>query len=92
MRIDSADHINFATLLQRAVNEPGRVHEAYSAFHNYSIGNQLLALGQCALRGILPGPIATFPRWKSRGRSLPAKIGETLYPSEISVQGGEMNH
>jgi uncharacterized protein (TIGR03435 family) len=24
--------------------------------------------------------------------TLPAKIGETLYPSEISVQGGEMNH
>jgi acetoin utilization protein AcuB len=23
---------------------------------------------------------------------LPANIGETLYPSEISVQGGEMNH
>jgi hypothetical protein len=24
--------------------------------------------------------------------ALPAKIGETLYPSEIRVQGGEMNH
>jgi hypothetical protein len=24
--------------------------------------------------------------------TLPAKIGETLYASEISVQGGEMNH
>ena len=24
--------------------------------------------------------------------SLPANIGETLYPSEISVQGGEMTH
>ena len=35
--------------------------------------------------------------WRTTGHyvravALPAKIGETLYPSEISVQGGEMNH
>jgi antirestriction protein ArdC len=58
----------FATLLEQAVNEPGLISSAYSAFHNYSLGNQLLALSQCLARGISPGPIATFQRWKELGR------------------------
>jgi hypothetical protein len=62
------DQLGFSALLQEAIAVPGRVHEAYSAFHNYSIGNQLLALMQCHQRGIAPGPIATFAKWKERGR------------------------
>ena len=58
----------FADLLNRALDEPGIVSRAYSAFHGYSIGNQLLALVQCAERGITPGPIATFMGWKEKGR------------------------
>jgi antirestriction protein ArdC len=58
----------WAKLLNQALTEPGVISEAYSAFHGYSIGNQLLALIQCRARGIQPGPIATFPRWKERGR------------------------
>src|SRR5690242_21809182 len=42
--------------------------EAYSAFHRYSVGNQILALVQCQLRGLEPGPINTFPGWQARGR------------------------
>jgi hypothetical protein len=60
--------IDFTTLLARAVSEPGLISTAYSAFHGYSVGNQLLALCQCLQRGIAPGPIATFPGWKSKGR------------------------
>jgi len=48
--------------------------QAYSAFHNYSLGNQLLALFQCHLRGLTAGPINTFPGWKNLGRSV--KKGE----------------
>src|SRR5262249_39288854 len=55
-------------ILHDAINQPGAIHEAYSRFHNYSIGNQLLALGQCSARGLQPGPIATFMRWKELGR------------------------
>jgi len=62
--------IDFTTLLTRAVSEPGIISKAYSAFHGYSIGNQLLALFQCAARGIEPGPIATFMGWKDKGRSV----------------------
>lgn len=58
----------FAELLSRALSEPGVVSRAYSAFHGYSIGNQILALVQCAERGIPPGPIATFMGWKDKGR------------------------
>jgi hypothetical protein len=58
----------FTDLLARALSEPGRIHEAYSAFHHYSAGNQLLALFECHARGIEPGPLATFPGWKAKGR------------------------
>jgi hypothetical protein len=61
---------DFTTLLQRAVTEPGLVSRAYTTFHGYSFGNQLLALVQCLERGIAPGPIATFMGWKALGRSV----------------------
>jgi antirestriction protein ArdC len=58
----------FSDLLTRAVTEPGIVSTAYTAFHQYSLGNQLLALGQCVARGLEPGPLATFPHWRELGR------------------------
>jgi hypothetical protein len=58
----------WSALLVEAVNKPGLIMEAYSAFHQYSIGNQLLALVQCHVRGIQPGPINTFPKWQALGR------------------------
>jgi antirestriction protein ArdC len=60
--------VSWRNILRDAITRPGTVHEAYSRFHNYSIGNQLLALMQCNARNIQPGPIATFPRWKELGR------------------------
>jgi antirestriction factor ArdC-like protein len=58
----------FANLLQSAVTQPGIVSAAYRAFYGYSIGNQILAMMQCAERGIALGPIATFMSWKGKGR------------------------
>ena len=43
---------DFATLLAQATTEPGRLSAAYFAFHQYSLGNQLLAMFQCHARGI----------------------------------------
>src|SRR6478672_1422777 len=60
--------VSWQKILHDAISEPGVIHNAYSRFHNYSLGNQLLALFQCSARGIQPGPIATFPRWKELGR------------------------
>src|SRR5881394_2642132 len=62
------NELTFGLALQRAVTMPGSIMEAYSAFHNYSIGNQILALIQCQLRGIQPGPIRTFKGWQERNR------------------------
>jgi antirestriction protein ArdC len=55
-------------ILRSAVVEPGIISNAYRAFHNYSIGNQILAFVQCTQRAIAPGPLATFPGWKAKGR------------------------
>lgn len=60
--------VSWAALLDEAVKKPGFIHEAYSRFHNYSLGNQLLALFQCFERGVQPGPLATWPKWKELGR------------------------
>ncbi len=59
---------SFADLLGSAVMEPGILSAAYRQFHQYSVGNQLLAWVQCLERGIQPGPMATYPRWKELGR------------------------
>lgn len=64
----------FADLLQSAVHDPGTLSRAYRQFHTYSLGNQLLAMGQCHTRGLEPGPMATYPRWKDLGRQV--KKGE----------------
>jgi len=58
----------WSALLIEAVTKPGLIMKAYSAFHAYSIGNQILALVQCQMRGLQPGPINTFPKWKDLGR------------------------
>lgn len=61
-------HPSWAELLRTAVTQPGTISQAFRRFHGYSLGNQLLALMQCQQRGIQPGPIATFMRWKELGR------------------------
>jgi hypothetical protein len=69
MNIESHEQTaSFADLLSRAISEPGQIHSAYFAFHGYSLGNQFLAMIQCAERGIAIGPIASFNKWKDRGR------------------------
>jgi len=70
----NTEAVRWSQLLLDAVNKPGQLLAAYSAFHNYSIGNQLLALAQCQGRGITPGPMSTFPGWVEKGRHV--KKGE----------------
>jgi antirestriction protein ArdC len=57
-------------LLKEAVNTPGMIMQAYSAFHTYSTGNQLFALWQCYQRELQPGPLATYPGWQKLGRQV----------------------
>jgi antirestriction protein ArdC len=75
----------WADLLHKAVTEPGVVSTAFSRFHNYSLGNQLLAYVQCERRGITPGPIGTFMRWKELSRHV--KKGEKAITLCMPVTG-----
>ena len=60
----------WSELLRDAVSTPGKLLEAYTAFHNFSVGNSLLALFQCYERGITPGPLNTYKGWQQLGRQV----------------------
>jgi hypothetical protein len=60
----------WSDLLNEAVREPGLILQAYSAFHGYSIGNQVAALIQCQRRGLTAGPINTYNGWLSLNRQV----------------------
>jgi len=62
-------------LLNEVITEEGVISEAFKAFHNYSVGNQIMAWTQCKQRGIQPSPIATMRNWNRMGRKV--KKGET---------------
>jgi antirestriction protein ArdC len=63
-------HATWGELLRDAVEKPGRMLEAYTAFHNYSFGNALLALEQCVRRNLQPGPLNTYRGWLERKRQV----------------------
>jgi len=68
--VDSSNREKWSELLQQAVNEPGLMLKAYTAFHGYSLGNQFAAMLQCAFRRIEEGPIDTYKGWQSKGRQV----------------------
>lgn len=57
-------------LLREVVDTPGVIADCYHTFHDYSPGNQMLAWWQCTTRKITPGPLGTFKKWKSLGRTV----------------------
>src|SRR6267143_1610431 len=63
-------HASWGELLRNAVEKPGRMLEAYTAFHNYSFGNALLALEQCIRRNLQPGPLNTYRGWLEKKRQV----------------------
>ena len=66
--------VAWATMLQDAVTQPGIISACYRTFHNYSMGNQLLAWSQLQARDMSLAPIATYKRWSELGRQV--KKGE----------------
>ena len=66
------DH--WSKLLVDSVNQPGAIMVAYKAFHNYSLGNMMMAYWQLHLRNIPLGPINTYKGWQGLGRTV--KRGE----------------
>lgn len=72
---------DYEAIVREALHEPGKISAAYTAFWNYSLGNQWLArmqLGRCE-------PINTFPKWKELGRFVKRgeKAIELLMPVTI---------
>lgn len=63
-------HASWGQLLHEAVEKPGRMLAAYTAFHNYSFGNALLALEQCVRRNLRLGPLNTYRGWLERKRQV----------------------
>jgi hypothetical protein len=61
---------DWMALLETILTKPGLLGDYYRAFHNYSVGNQLLAVLQLHERGVEVGPIASFNAWKKKGRSV----------------------
>lgn len=61
---------DWPALLADAVNKPGVLSSAYSVFHNYSLGNQMLAWEQLASRGLPLTPLGTFKKWTDLGRKV----------------------
>jgi antirestriction protein ArdC len=68
-------HATWGELLREAVEKPGRMLQAYTAFHNYSFGNALLALDECVRRNLQPGPLNTYRGWLACKRQV--RKGET---------------
>lgn len=73
--------VAWVELLRKAVEEPGIISKAYSMFHTYSFGNQLMALSQLSDRGIEIGPIASYGRWQELGRQV--RKGETALVMQV---------
>jgi len=73
--------VEWVELLRQAVEEPGIISKAYSLFHDYSVGNQMLALWQLNSRNIPIGPIASYSRWQSLGRQV--RKGETALVMQV---------
>jgi antirestriction protein ArdC len=60
---NTQQHATWGEMLHNAVHAPGKLLAAYTAFHNYSFGNALLALEQCISRKIEPGPLNSYKGW-----------------------------
>ncbi len=57
-------------LLREAIDNPGVLSTAYQRFHEYSLGNRLGVIVQCRIRGIEPGPFASYNAWQKLDRQV----------------------
>ena len=79
-------------LLREAIENPGVLGEAYSRFHEYSLGNRLGVIIQCRLRGLEVGPFASYAAWQRLDRQVkrgekPLLILHPMYRSEEDENG-----
>lgn len=65
---------DWSLMFEQALCQPGLLSKAYSMFHEYSLGNGLIAVGQLIARGLPITPIASYKKWLELGRQV--KKGE----------------
>lgn len=65
---EKSNRPDWAKLFTDALSCPGKISEAYSVFHQYSLGNAILAALQLGAKGLPLSPIASFNKWKELGR------------------------
>jgi antirestriction protein ArdC len=75
--------------LVEAVSRPGVLSTAYSAFNNYSLGNQIAAFCQLTARGLPISPIASYKAWQEKGRNV--KKGEKALSLCMPIVGKKTN-
>ncbi|OWG12596.1 hypothetical protein KDK82_6023 [Delftia sp. K82] len=61
---------DWSKLFDSILTDPGVLGTYYSAFHEYSLGNQVLAMMQLVDRGLPISPISSFHAWKEKGRKV----------------------
>ncbi len=83
--------VGFLSILQEALTLPGIVNEAYRAFRNYSIGNQILAAMQLTAKELPFTPIASFNAWKEKGRFVKKGQKAIQLFMPVSVKRQEQN-
>ena len=74
MENQNQKNVAWSDMLSDAINKPGVISACYSVFHNYSMGNQLLAWSQLQARDMSLSPVATYKKWADLGRQV--KKGE----------------
>lgn len=79
----------FAELLNEALTKPGILSQAYSMFHQYSLGNQMWVWAQLTARNIPLGPVATYKKWGEFNRTV--KRGEKALSMIMPVVGKSKN-
>lgn len=84
---------SYKDVLNKMIEEPGMISEAFSQFHNYSFGNLMMVAFECAVRGIEFGPVSNYNNWKRLGRQV--RKGESgiiiLHPVERSFTKTEID-
>lgn len=77
--------MNYSNYLKEIIRDKGILSSAYSVFHNYSIGNQLMAASQLNGRGVELSPIASYKKWRELGRQVKkgAKAIELIMPVTV---------
>ena len=92
--------MNWKEILTEAIEKPGIISDAYTQFHNYSIGNRILVAIQCMIWGKKKGPMNSYGGWKKLGRQVQkGESGMWIYhpimksyrKTELDENGEEMH-